>query len=76
MTDSKEPKKGSKLNGIHLERAKILNESVEDLSIGLKKAIKNLRNTVKDCKTTVKLLGDVNDSIIENNSRTNVRKTS
>ena len=65
----------SGLNGKHHEKAEQLVHNVNALKFRLKKALKNIRWCRETCKSTGKMIGELNGRIEEDSQRTDVRKT-
>jgi hypothetical protein len=63
----------SGLNGKHHQKAEKLIKEVDTLKFRLKKALKNVRWCRETCKSTGKMIGELNGRI-EDSQRTDVRK--
>jgi hypothetical protein len=64
----------SGLNGKHCEKAKELAKSINALKFRLSKALKNVKWCRETCKSTGKMIGELNGRIEEDSQRTDVRK--
>jgi len=61
------------LNDIDRQKAEELSEMVDELSFRLKMTLKNVRWCREGCKSTTKMIGEINGRI--HNEQLNVRKT-
>jgi hypothetical protein len=62
------------LNGVHHQKAEELSKTVDALSFRLRRTLKNVRWCRESCKSTSKMIGEINGRI-QRNEQPDVRKT-